>query len=156
MSEELEKCVVRGRYAARFAAVQAIYQHDSAPQPALAIIHQFVGQRFTQKTDDVTYIKPDVDLFRTIILGVMDHQERIDGLIMQFLSTEWPFNRLDNVIKSILRCAVLELLGITEVPVPVIVNEYLNLTKDYFTEKEVAFVNGTLDSIAKFLAAQST
>lgn len=142
--------VVRGRYAARFAAVQAIYQIEQDPLDYVKVVQQFLQNHFVEK-GVVTYIKPDTTLFQKILQTTTEQQSEIDELISQFLTEGWRLDRIDSVVRAIFRAATCELLGTTEVPTPVVINEYLNITKEYFNGKEIGFVNGTLDSIAKHL-----
>ncbi len=147
--------IFRGRFAARFAAIQALYQLEREENLGLAVVQQFLTHHF-EKSDEITYIKPDTRLFQRIVLCACEHKEQIDQLISQFLNQDWRLERIDSVVRAILKAATCELLGLTEVPAPVVINEYINVTKEYFTGKEVAFVNGTLDNIAKHLASASS
>ena len=147
--------VFRGRFAARVAAIQALYQLEQEGSHAHEVIQQFLTHHFSKDTD-IAYIKPDTALFQKIVITTCEKTEKINQLISQFLLQEWRIERIDSVVRAILRAATCELLGETQVPAPVVINEYINVTKEYFTAKEVAFVNGTLDSISKFLSSSSS
>lgn len=143
--------VVRGRYAARLAAVQALYQLEQEPNDPIQVIQQFILHRFNKIVDDVSLRKPDSMLFQTIVNDAHAKLPEIDLIITDVLMAGWPLHRIDSVLRAILRAATVELLGATDVPHPVIINEYINLTKEYFGSKEVAFVNASLDNIQKKL-----
>ena len=51
--------------------------------------------------------------------------------------------------RAILRSACFEIHECIDVPPKVIINEYVNISKSFFSEKEPSFINGILDSIAK-------
>ena len=63
------------------------------------------------------------------------------------------------MLKSVLLCGICELLIHTETDAPIIVNDYLNVTHEFYDQKQVSFVNGVLDAVAKLvrddIAAQS-
>jgi N utilization substance protein B len=145
-----DKLTIHGRTAARMAAIQALYQLDleSSISPEL-VIAQFITDRFLQKDELVRYIKPDVELFRTLVLGVHRSQELLDTAISNTLSNEWRIERLETILRAILRLGAFELLHTTTTPTAVIINEYVSLTKAFFDQKEPSFVNASLDKIAK-------
>jgi N utilization substance protein B len=58
---------------------------------------------------------------------------------------------METVVRAILRAAVFELSRDTSVPVPVVINEYIEITKAFCTGPEVSFVNAALDALAKLL-----
>ena len=61
------------------------------------------------------------------------------------------FERLDILLKSILRAGTFELLREPNVPLAVVINEYVLITHAFYFENEAAFVNAVLDSIGKTL-----
>jgi N utilization substance protein B len=143
-----ERLIVRGRFAARLAAVQALYQLEREEIHPTQVIYQFINHRFQDK-QDVRYTKPDVPLFQTIVTQAWENKEKIDDLITQSISKDWKLERIDAVVRALFRASVCELLGMTDVPTPVIINEYINVAKEYYADKEVAFINGVLDNISK-------
>lgn len=80
--------------------------------------------------------------------GVHDNSESIDGLIADF-AQGWTVERLPQVDRAILRLAVWELAFQHEVPAAVVIDEAIELAKEYSTEKSSGFVNGVLDAIAQ-------
>jgi N utilization substance protein B len=65
------------------------------------------------------------------------------------LAPQWPPRRQPGVDRSILRLAVWELTGGTQTPPKVVIDEAIELAKEFSTEQSPAFVNGVLDSILK-------
>ena len=80
--------------------------------------------------------------------GVLEHLEEIDEVIINHLSKEWDFDRLDNVDKAILRLGVYEEL-FTDLPYQVVINEAIEIAKLLSSENSTRFINGMLDKIAK-------
>ncbi len=65
------------------------------------------------------------------------------------LAPQWPTRRQPGVDRSILRLAVWELTGGTQTPPKVVIDEAIELSKEFSTEQSPAFVNGVLDAILK-------
>lgn len=88
------------------------------------------------------------DYARSIVKGVEEHTEEIDGMIETNLKG-WKISRIARMSLAILRIAVYEMLYVKNVPVSVSINEAVELAKSYATEKDAAFINGVLGAIAK-------
>ena len=87
-------------------------------------------------------------LLKDSINGVIDNQNQIDSIIKKNLSSNWRFNRLDKILKAILRAAVYEISYQLRTPSKVIINEYIDITHSFYSKKEPEFVNAILDKIA--------
>ncbi|WP_032112989.1 transcription antitermination factor NusB [Candidatus Paracaedibacter symbiosus] len=135
------------RTASRLAAVQALYQLEIEPISPRAVIGQFIAHRF--KEEKLFPVKVNEDLFEQIVSGVYEKRQELDLLISNILANGWTIERLEVVVKAILRAATYELLGNTNAPKPVIINEYVNVTKAFFSGQEPAFVNASLDNLSK-------
>ena len=62
---------------------------------------------------------------------------------------KWDFARLACMDVVIMEVAIAEMLNFQQIPVPVTINEYVELANEYSTPKSGRFVNGILDAIAK-------
>ena len=60
-----------------------------------------------------------------------------------------PLSRLDSTVRAILRAGCFELIERRDVPVPVIVTEYVEIAHAFFDDEEPKLVNAVLDRIAK-------
>ena len=76
-------------------------------------------------------------------------QLRLDPLIASALQDDWALSRLDSTVRAILRAGVFELLDRKDVPVAVIVTEYVEIARAFFDDDEPKLVNAVLDRIAK-------
>ena len=74
----------------------------------------------------------------------------IDKLIGD-ASLRWGKDRLSKVALTILRLAIYEMIFRDEVPTNVAINEAVELSKKYGTEKESSFINGVLGGISRSL-----
>ena len=98
-------------------------------------------------------IVADETFFEEIILGVVENQTNIDENIASHLSEKWSLKRLDITLRAIMRAATFELTRRPDVPALVIIDEYVAVAGDFFEGGEPAFVNGSLDKIAKMARA---
>ena len=78
------------------------------------------------------------------------HQEELDAIIEPKLK-KWKLNRISKVSLAALRLAVSELHYEEDIPVSVVINEAVELTKRFSGEEDASFVNGVLANIAKEL-----
>ena len=146
--------IVKGRPAARLAAVQALYQLEQEPITPQKVVLEFINHRFNEIVDGTRFITPDKTLFQDIVLGVMERLSDLDPMITSALAEGWRLDRIESVVRAVLRAAVFELSRDTSVPTPVVINEYIEITKSFCSPSEVAFVNGSLDALAKLLRAE--
>lgn len=137
-----------GRRAARFFAVQALYQSEHTDQPLSLMMGQFVRDHL-HDVDHSTAIKSDEDLFEALVRGVQQHKDDIDPVVESVLAEGWTIKRLDEVVLAILRLGAYECLYALETPIPVIVNEYIEVAKAFFNVGEVNFVHVAMDNLGK-------
>ena len=87
-----------------------------------------------------------------LVTGVAEHGAQIDELISG-AAERWELERMPAVDRSILRLGTLELLEHPRTPVAVVIDEAVELAKQYSTEASGAFVNGVLSNIARQVRA---
>lgn len=141
------------RGAARLAAVQALYQMDIGGTGVLEVVAEYEAHRLGQEIDGDTYLKADASWFRSIVAGVVRDQLKIDPIIRQALQDDWALSRIDSTVRAILRAGTFELLERKDVPVAVIVTEYVEIAHAFFADDEPKLVNAVLDRIAKQVRA---
>ena len=139
------------RGAARLAAVQALYQMDIGGTGLLETTAEYESFRLGKELDGALYREADPQWFRAILAGVVDHQKTVDPIIVAALTADWPLSRLDSTLRAILRAGVWELMKRPDVPVAVIVTEYLDIAKAFYEGEEPKLVNGVLDRAARRL-----
>ncbi|WP_028034599.1 transcription antitermination factor NusB [Chelativorans sp. J32] len=138
------------RGAARLAAVQALYQMDVAGTGLLETTAEYEAFRLGKEIDGNLYREADAQWFRAILSGVIENQTFIDPVIRQSLTEDWPLSRLDSTLRAILRAGVYELTKRSDVPVAVVVSEYLDIAKAFYgEEEEPKLVNAVLDRVAR-------
>ena len=82
--------------------------------------------------------------------GVTDELSRLDDMIRK-ASMNWRLERMARVDRNILRMGAWELVHCADVPRAVIIDEGVELAKQFGTEESSSFVNGVLDRIAEDL-----
>lgn len=137
------------RGAARLAAVQALYQMDVAGSGLLEITAEYEAFRLGKEVDGALYREADAQWFRAILAGVVEKQKSLDPIIRQALTEDWPLSRLDSTLRAILRAGTYELMMRADVPVAVIVSEYVDIAKAFYEEDEPKLVNAVLDRISR-------
>lgn len=121
---------------ARVVAMQVLYGSELNPNTELpmAMIRERVKNDLEQ-----------VDYACKLLRGVQQDQEAIDARISAVLQN-WKFTRLAPVDRSILRIGTFELLEATE-PVAIVINEAIEIAKEYGDKNSGRFVNGVLDKV---------
>lgn len=85
---------------------------------------------------------------------VVEHREEYRALIDSFIDTaQWDTERLAFMDIVILLTAIAEIVHYPSIPVPVSMNEYIEIANDYSTPRSGSFVNGILYSVVKKLSA---
>ncbi|MEE8393773.1 MAG: transcription antitermination factor NusB [Rhodospirillales bacterium] len=153
---------VRKRSTARLAAVQALYEMDIAGASLDSVLREFLLNRWNSvphgqadepdgEDEKEELVAPDRGMFDDLVRGVSERIEELDGIIEESLSDEWPLDRLEVVLKCILRAGAYELLARPDIPIPVVISEYLEVAHAFYAAKEPGLVNGVLDHLAQRL-----
>jgi len=139
----------KARSAARLAATQALYQHDMDGTAVVSLLHEFHQHRLGATIEDAEYADADVDFFDDLVTGALARIDEIDALISANVTADWKIERLDKLMKAILRAGTYELIARKDVAVGTVINEYLDVTDAFYERREKGFVNGILDGVAK-------
>lgn len=85
---------------------------------------------------------------RLMIAGTIEHINEVDDLIKQHL-TNWDFDRLNRVDVAILRMSVYSLLFQTDVHPSIVIDEAIDISKEFGSDDSFRFINAVLDNIRK-------
>jgi N utilization substance protein B len=129
----------QARTNARKAAVQALYQWQMAGHDLSEIERQFLEEE-RLKDAQKSY-------FTELFYGVPKNLAAIDQALSEFVDR--PVDTIDPVERAILRIGVYELLHRPDMPYRVVLNESINLAKDFGADGSHKYVNGILDKIAQ-------
>jgi transcription antitermination protein NusB len=129
------------RRAARLAAVQALYQLDMNDVAPAVVIAEFVGHRLEAHADR--------QLFSDLVGQVAARVVEIDGLIGGVLVEGWTVERLETVLRAILRAGTYEIVARRDIPPRVSISEYVEIAHAFFGGREPGLVNGVLNRLAQ-------
>ena len=124
------------RSKARKRALDVLYQADLRQASAEEVLEAEVD----------TADRPVNEYTRTLVLGVVDNQARIDELLATY-AQGWSLDRMPAVDRNLLRLGVFEILYVDDTPDAVAIAEAVNLARDLSTEESPTFVNGLLARI---------
>ncbi len=140
------------RTESRFAAIKALYaadiNHKIEENKTPAELTLDIISYYHDNDEGLKNVKLDEEFLAKIVLGVCENISVLNQKIANNLTDGWSMERRGSVLRAILRAGVYELMVFSDTPLKVILNEYVNITREYFDEKEVGFVNGILDKIA--------
>jgi N utilization substance protein B len=139
----------QARSVARLAAVQALYQMETSNAGVETVVREFTDHRFDRDLEGEALASADEAFFAEIVRGAVAEQAPIDRAIARRLAAGWKLERIDATLRAILRAGAFELMRRQDVPVEVVIDEYLEITKSFFEGPESGFVNGALDAIAR-------
>lgn len=109
-------------------------EENGANQPLLAEYNDEEEKLFARK------------LFRAAILNAESYHR-----YMSETSRNWDFGRLAYMDVVIMQIAIAEMMSFPSIPISVTINEYVELAKVYSTPRSGGYINGMLDSIARYL-----
>jgi N utilization substance protein B len=140
---------------ARLAAVQALYQMETAGAGVEAVVREFSDHRFGRAatggdvSEGPTLADADEGFFADVVRGVVDQQSELDRAVVRRLAKNWRLERLDATARAILRAGAFELARRPDVPTEVVIDEYVEIAKAFFEGAEPGFINAALDGIAR-------
>lgn len=144
----------QARSTARLAAVQALYQAQMEGTALNKLLDEFHQHRLGREIDnedhgEATYAEAEIEFFDDLVRGVSARREEIDEKLLARLSDGWTLARLDKTMLQVLRAGGYELIARADVPTATVINEYIDVAKAFFDDREAKFVNGILDALAK-------
>ena len=133
---------------------QSLYWNDDKE-----IVDTFVLKtikRFDETNKSTQELLPEYDsdedkdyarkLFRATIMNANDYQR-----LMSESSRNWDFSRLAYMDIVIMQIAIAEMMTFPSIPINVTINEYMEIAKLYSTHRSAGYINGMLDTIARYL-----
>jgi N utilization substance protein B len=138
------------RHRARESALQILYQWDIGGCEVDRAAQTFFSQQWPDADPPADTLRE----FATVLArDTVARLDAVDALIAD-TTERWRPERMAVIDRLILRMAACELLGSTDTPAAVVINEALELARKYSAEDSVRFINGMLDGIRKGLEAR--
>ncbi len=154
------KTELDARRAARYAAIQAIYQMEVTHRPASDIVAEFERHRlddlFVRDETGSQSRAVDRDLFQAIVLGTAARQAELDAALGAHLAAGWSLERCGFTLRAMLRAGAFELAAHPQTSVATIIDEYVELARGFFEGKEPGFIHAVLDHAAPTLRKPPT
>jgi transcription antitermination protein NusB len=132
------------RREARTLALQALYEADVAGHSADSVLGRY--------KDDGSISQQVRRYLERLITGVDRHREEIDSRIGD-AAPQFPIDQIPAIDRNVLRVAIYELTGESDVPPRAAINEAVELAKQFGGDNSSRFVNGVLGTIANDLAS---
>lgn len=138
------------RHQSRIIALQKLFElefHATAPFPIEDI-------RSINEAED-TPIQIDESFILALVNGIQQNAEEIDTIIKQYTKKR-PFEDTAKIDLLILRIAIFEMLfSGQKTPVKVVIDEAVELAKEFGGEKSSNFINGVLGNISHIALTQN-
>lgn len=147
------KAPFKSRSAGRMAAVQALFQVEHTGMTATSVVLEFLEHRRKDKEGGAARF--ETTFFTKLVEGAWLTRENADEMVKGTLKPGWTLDRIEPVTRAVLRAALYEILE-SKTPTPVIIDEYLNITRAFFDDTEVGFVNGVLNTLARGVRSQQS
>lgn len=135
------------RSTARMHAVQAVYQLEINEVRLDDLIQEFQNHRLGHDLDGEPLASADRDFFADLVAGCHKRREELDKLVESGLSLDYAMDRLETLLRALLRVAGYEMLARIDVPARVIIDEYVDLSHAFFSGNEPSLVNAVLDRV---------
>lgn len=130
--------IMNRRSDARKVALQMLYLVDQNSEQDLT----WIRTKIEQDLDN----PPLADFAWNLFSSVRENQSSIDEQIIG-VAKNWKLHRMAITDRNLLRLGVCEIQHLKS-PVPVVLNECIELAKEFGTENSASFVNGLLDKIS--------
>ena len=132
------------RHRSRQRALQVLYQWDVTKQPVKNAIDSFYDTLYSEEEEATD--RPVRDEFmEELATGTCAIAEELDRRIQQS-SQNWRLERMPMVDRNILRLALYEMIK-SGTPRAVVIDEALELARQFSGDESVGFINGVLDAV---------
>ena len=128
----------------RILAFQALYSYDVGGESLEQLLKlEWAELKESEKDADT------VDFARIIISGTINHIEEVDEAIKKHLTQNWEFSRVNRVSLAILRISSYSLLFQPEIHPTIVIDEAIDIAREYGADESYKFINAVLDNIRK-------
>ncbi len=131
--------MARRRPLSRIAVMQVLFERERRGEidPAEAL------KRNEEELGEV-----DGEFAALLLEGVLDHESELSEAI-QAHAPDWSMDRMDPISRCVLFIGSFELLHGKDAPPAVVMNEAIEIAKEFGTEESGKFVNGVLNAMVK-------
>jgi N utilization substance protein B len=128
------------RHRVRIAALQILFEVDATDHPIDVV--------YERRLEEESFVADGERFLRNLVFGVWEHRSYLDRIIEE-AAPNWPITQMPGVDKAILRIALYELLvdDLERTPVKAVINEAVELAKQFGSDNSSRFVNGVLGTV---------
>lgn len=130
--------MARKRHLSRIAAMQVLFEREKRSIDAMASL-----EKNTSELGEL-----DQDFAKSLVEGAISMEEELKAAILKH-APEWTLEKMDPIARPVLMIGAYELLYADDAPPAVVMNEAIDIAKEYGTDETGKFVNGVLNSMAK-------
>lgn len=128
------------RHRVRIVALQILFEVDATDHPIDVV--------YERRLEDERLAADGERFLRNLVFGVWEHRSYLDRIIEE-AAPNWPITQMPGVDKAVLRIALYELLvdETERTPVKAVINEAVELAKQFGSDNSSRFVNGVLGTV---------
>jgi transcription antitermination protein NusB len=131
------------RHRSRQRALQVLFLWDQRKQPINDAISSYYAT--LENEDEPAGTEESDEFMEALVRGASEQAPEIDRRITE-KSENWRLERMPAVDRNILRLAVYEMTDVGT-PAPVVIDEALELARQFSGDESVSFINGVLDAV---------
>lgn len=132
------------RHRSRRRALQVLFEWDRRGGLIETAVLHFYETLYSEENE--TRPKPD-KFMEELVRGTVSNAAKIDRQIEE-KSAHWRLERMPVVDRSILRLALYE-LSLNAIPAPIVIDEALELARQFSGDESISFINGILDAVRR-------
>jgi N utilization substance protein B len=130
--------MARRRHLSRIAVVQVLFERERRNADAVLSLQQNLHE-LEGAEEDFSF---------TLLSGVLENEKALRKVVEKY-APDWTWERMDPVSRCVLLVGAYELLFAKDAPPAVVMNESIDIAKEYGTPESGKFVNGVLNTMAK-------
>ena len=141
----------------RILAFQALYSWDVCESIRAVHNGETSSPSIPQGLLDFSWAQKDPPLdpkmlafSRLLVTGTVENIKAVDYMIQKHLSN-WDIKRLNRVDLAVMRMSAYTLMFQTDMPPSIVIDEAIDISKEFGADDSYRFVNGVLDGIRKTL-----
>lgn len=131
--------MARRRHLSRIAVMQALFERERRPE---------VNLEESLSRNGIELGEVDGEFALELLQGILEHEGEIAEAI-QAHAPGWTLDRMDPIARCVLFIGSYELLLAKDAPPAVVMNEAIEIAKEFGTDESSKFVNGVLNAIAQ-------
>ena len=134
------------RHRSRRRALQVLFEWDMRKEPIEQAIAHYYESLYSEEQEEEDGQRPKPDEFmEQLARGAVSNVDAIDKQI-QAKAENWKLSRMAVVDRNILRLAIYE-LSLQLIDPAVVIDEAIELARQFSNDEAVAFINGLLDAV---------